>query len=415
MRRMFSVATPLQMVRNDDVALEAYREADFRQAEFFGFLDKELQKIEAFYKMKEDEATKRLKVLREQLHILRDRRAEEIVAGKKQGQAHDATHAEGTAPLPTLSRPQTKDENSGDGDGRPQTRHRRAHPFAASVDIAQDALTKVRTGHVGKTSKAMEQLGTPRTPFDLQDREPRHRDYTRRDAAKQDVPYRTAKRKLKIALAEFYRALELLKSYSLLNRTAFRKINKKFDKTVNANPTNRYMSDNVNTAHFVKSDVLDGHIQAVEDLYARYFERGSHKLAVGKLRARMDKPGAFTGAVFRTGLLVAFGLVLSLQAIVLASLQLDHDKVRYSPSHRVHTEYLLQIYGGYFLMLLLVGFFVVDAGIFTRYRVNYQFIFEFDTRHTLDWKELAEMPAWFFALFGLVMWVNFSSFGGGTM
>ena len=83
--------------------------------------------------------------------------------------------------------------------------------------------------------------------------------------------------------------------------------------------------------------------------------------------------------------------------------------------HHVETSYLLQIYAGYFLMLLLTGLFVVDAGLFAAFRVNYQFIFEFDTRHTLDWKQLAEMPAWFFFLFGLFMWINFSSFGTGTM
>jgi len=413
MRRMFSIAAPQQTASGNDVALEAYREVDFREAEFFSFLDNQLQKIEVFYQQKENEATERLTVLRTQLHILRDRRYEEVLAAE---QRRKHGHAPGAAPtgngdLATAAR--LSKSHTRDDDDRPESKHGVTHPFSASVDIAQNALAKVRTGRIGKTSQAMGQLGTPQTPFDLQQRDPDHRDYTRREGQGQAVPYRTAKRKLKIALAEYYRGLELLKSYSLLNRTAFRKINKKFDKTVNAHPTGRYMSDKVSRAHFVTSETLDGHIQAVEDLYARYFERGNHKIAVSKLRAKSAKAGAFTGPAFRTGLLAAAGLIFSLQGVVLGSLHLKDG--RQSAEHHVQTSYLLQIYAGYFLMLLLVGLFVLDAGLFALYRVNYQFIFEFDTRHTLDWKQLAELPAGYFFLFGCFLWINFSSLGGGTM
>ncbi|KAK3094218.1 Xenotropic and polytropic retrovirus receptor 1, partial [Teratosphaeriaceae sp. CCFEE 6253] len=60
MARVFSIA-PSPRPATADVALEAYREVDFRQAEFFLFLDKELLKIEKFYRKIEDEAVDRLK------------------------------------------------------------------------------------------------------------------------------------------------------------------------------------------------------------------------------------------------------------------------------------------------------------------------------------------------------------------
>ncbi len=81
--------------------------------------------------------------------------------------------------------------------------------------------------------------------------------------------YRTAKRQLKDALQELYRGLELLKKYSLLNRTAFRKILKKYGKLIgdldpqDGQQTN-YMSEKVNPAYFNKSEEPDKLIQTIE-------------------------------------------------------------------------------------------------------------------------------------------------------
>lgn len=393
-RRVFSTVAPSTPGRNADVALEAYREIDFRRAEFFLFLDKELLKIETFYKSKENEATERLKVIREQLHIMRNRRMEEILIMERKRQHNEDQARRG---IPTESKPQKEDDKI-------MKIRRKLHPFAASVDYASDAINKVRPGRIGKTTEAMEQLGTPSFRGV-------NNDYERRPVSK-EVAYRTAKRKLKIALAEHYRSLELLKSYALLNRTAFRKINKKFDKTVKARPPGQYMEEKVNAAYFVKSEAVEQQIQAVEDLYARYFERGSHKVAVGKLRAKTAGAGHYSGSTFRTGLFIAAGAVFGIQGLVHGIEQdLNHDDI----SMKTRASYLLQLYGGYFLIVLLVSLFTLDAGIFARAKVNYQFIFEFDTRHMLDWKQLAELPAMFFCLLGFIVWCNFNEFGHEAM
>ncbi|KAK0857885.1 Xenotropic and polytropic retrovirus receptor 1 [Friedmanniomyces endolithicus] len=416
MRRVFSIAPPAQTA---DVALEAYREVDFRQAEFFLFLDKELLKIEKFYLKVENEAVERLKVLREQLHIMRDHRMIEVVAAEHKRKA--------------ASQPQTQNGNvsqqqdrgwaghlqipftagSGDDDDTRDFTKPLSH-LQASVDVTRDALNKLKPGRVGKTSKAMEALSTPEralglTPTTSQHLRDPQQDYTRRPDpdANHGVTYRAAKRKLKAALAEYYRGLELLKSYALLNRTAFRKIDKKYDKIVNAHPTGRYMAEKVNKAHFVLSTTPDELITQTEDLYARYFERGNHKLAVSKLRAKVPRAEDYTASIFRTGLLMAAGTVLGLQGLVGASLAFK-DEAGSDPQMQMQTSYLLQIYAGYFLMLLLFFLFVLDAAIFSAYKVNYPFIFEFDSRHTLDWKQLAELPAYFWFLLGFTIWCNFA-------
>jgi hypothetical protein len=324
-RRMFSGmrgSDPSQ----DDIALEAYREIDVRQSQFFLFLDKEMGKIEDFYKSKEDEATERLKVLREQLHIMRDQRMEEILyATSRTKRPSNSTDLLSNGPASRHSTLAGEDSQLIKKNGQIKNN------WAKAINGING---RKRVPQPGKTFEAMQQLSTPSGPRAMED----SRDYTRK-AAHPEVPYRTAKHKLKIALAEYYRGLELLKSYALLNRTAFRKINKKFDKTVNARPSGRYMAEKVNDAYFVTSTIIDGHIQAVEDMYARYFERGNHKIAVGKLRAKVARMGDYTGSVFRNGALLATGTVFGIEGLVYGT------ELLWSPDPAIasHTAFLLQV------------------------------------------------------------------------
>lgn len=395
-RRIFSAAgteTPLI----GDVPLAGYKEFETRQAEFEKFLDSELDKIESFYKMKEQQASERLIVLRQQLHEMRDRRIEEVrvlqQARERQKQEQDQLRAEG-------------------GDGAINNLTNVGNHLGPILDWRHPIDSVRDAGHrVGKNSKALVNMGPVEQhhhPTNVQTQLDRQ-DFQRRPTHADDVPYRTAKKKLRLALQEFYRGLELLKSYSLVNRTAFRKINKKYDKVIKARPTGRFMTEKVNKAWFVQSEVLEGLIVAVEDLYARYFERGNHKVAVGKLRSKHNRTSDHTGSVFRNGLLIAAGAVFGAQGLVYGAEHLFDA----NPVIRINTSYLLQVsrvrtggekdevkvltgvqlYGGYFLGLLLVLLFCLDCLIWTRAKINYVFIFEFDTRHNLDWRQLSEV-AW---------------------
>lgn len=331
LRRMFSVSGA-ESPTSPDVPLESYREYDTRQGDFFAFLDKELDKIETFYKMKEVEASHRVAALRQQLHEMRDRRLEEVVAAQEvKERAHQEQERLHSA------NGQTEEHAPNDTNGIQNL------PSFKWIKPIEQAMG-VRSQRFRRDTKALEHLGTPPGPFPKQQPQHHHeswRDFTRRPTHHDDVPYRVAKRKLKLALQEFYRGLELLKSYALLNRTAFRKINKKYDKAVHARPTGRYVSEKVNKAWFVQSEVLDGHIVAVEDLYARYFERGNHKIAVGKLRAKHLRADHFNSSSFRNGLFVAAGAVLGVQGVVYA-----HEHLNGPDPHIVlNTTYLLQVCG----------------------------------------------------------------------
>jgi len=109
-QRMFSITGSPNQLRHthDDVALEAYREVDFRQAEFFQFLDKELEKIEEFYKEKEEEAEERMKAIREQLHVMRNRRLEEVVQADQAKQKHTSNGSSANGDAASQTEPDAK-------------------------------------------------------------------------------------------------------------------------------------------------------------------------------------------------------------------------------------------------------------------------------------------------------------------
>lgn len=330
LKRIFSTAG-LDSPRSADVPLEAYKEFDSRQAEFLKFLDKELDKIETFYRMKETEAGDRLRVLRQQLHEMRDRRLEEVLEAQRSKEHALREH------LPL------KLDNGEGPSSDISSGHERSVSSALKWMQPLESAMGVGSHRFGKNTKALQRMGSPPGPLpqDMgnKGRAESWRDFTRRPTHHDDVPYRSAKRKLRLALQEFYRGLELLKSFALLNRTAFRKINKKYDKAVKARPTGRYMSEKVNKAWFVQSEVLEGQIVAVEDLYARYFERGNHKVAVGKLRTKQSRAGEHGGSTFRNGLLIAAGLVFGVQGVVYGADRLYSS----NPTDKDQASYLLQV------------------------------------------------------------------------
>lgn len=363
-----------------DVPMESWVEVNSKQDDFWDFLDAELKKVEDFYKSKEEEATSRLDTIKRQLHILRDHRQKEVEHKR--------------AELRELKRKRHENgEHEGSDDGSlgslknghsiagvkhiPHTKDMVRHPIKAAKQVQFGASPKIM-GSATPPSRTLEQI----------------RDYTRKPAD-DDPSYKGAKTKLKRAMQEYYRGLELLKSYAILNRTAFRKINKKYDKAVQPSDTLAYLGK-VNQAWFVKSGLIDEYITAIEDLYARYFYSANRKVAASKLRRKNRLPDAFTQSVFRNGLLIGLGLVLSIEGLVRGAREYYGNTIyengRWIDSpYSERISYIMQIYAGYFLLLLLMFFFCLVARVFHRAKVNYVFIFEFDTRHNLDWRQLVEV------------------------
>lgn len=285
-----------------DIPLEAQREVDARKDEFWTFLNGQLEKIESFYRLKEEEATARLDALKTQLHLLRDHRLLDL-------ELHDHPHRK---PSKAVS---TKNENDGANERsseEPSAIAEGPHGLKALYNSMHAArhvhFHKPKEPHQSGATNLMTPPG-PQAPAARMDHE--------RKPMPTHLSYNHAKRKLRAALQEFYRGLELLKSYTLLNRTAFRKINKKWDKAIRMRPYMAFMAK-VNDAHFVQSDVLDNQLHQIEDLYTRYFERGNRKVAVAKLRRRGLQSDTYHRSSFWDGLSIAGGLVFGIQGLVYA-------------------------------------------------------------------------------------------------
>ncbi|TID14788.1 hypothetical protein CANINC_004459 [Pichia inconspicua] len=232
------------------------------------------------------------------------------------------------------------------------------------------------------------------------------RDFQRRKPHKiNNVPYFVAKRMIKKAVYELYRSMELLKSYKLMNRIGFRKLIKKYDKATGDTMLNTYMAK-IDESYFSKSDVLDNIITKVEELYTRYFENGNRKIAVTKLRTN-EVESTYYLADYLSGLFFGISIPLLAYAFYLG--------IHLAVDHRLaDAKYLSQIWGGFFLVIFMSWLFAINCLVWTKYKVNYKFIFEFNQHDALDYKQYMMLPSLMFAIAGLIAWLSFENYWPNT-
>ncbi|KAL2062657.1 hypothetical protein VTL71DRAFT_5729 [Oculimacula yallundae] len=332
-----------------------------QEKQFSRYLEGERDKIESFYKLKENEATQRFRMLKcqlQEMHVQREVETAETESSKKNDLVTEG--------------------------GRLQTRS----------EVLLSPLTGVFEPQQTATTDPM-----------LNARQIQSREYLRQDSHK--VSYDLGKRQLRAAVQEFYRALHMLKEYSTLNKKAFEKINKKFSKVAGRRSSSISFDTGIYDSYFVRSTLIDTYITEAEDAYQRYFENGNHKVAARKLRASIQKLSDGTLDSFTNGIMSGIAVMLLTQAIYNAV------KMLQNPDHLVHlkTRLLLQIYGGYFLMLYLFILFCLSCRIWKNNHINYTFIFEFNRRHTLPVAKLSQYPISCLLLLAGFMWLNFYHIG----
>ncbi|KAF8469454.1 EXS family-domain-containing protein [Kalaharituber pfeilii] len=337
----------------DDIRDEAIEE-------FFRWMETELHKIDTFYRMKEDEAVRRLEELREQLHIMRDMRIAEI-RNTTRVNSSGSVDDEGLGPAKQKKKHLWKSIGV--------VRHSFVAGPSPSSILKAEALQRITTAtpqllpdirgrmpasfttmHVNSRSS----MQSTREQGYFRQLTAEERDYTVQRHPINEITYRVAKRKLKAAMMEYYRGLELLKSYCHQNREGLRKINKKFDKATGLRTSKRFMNEKVNKSYFGSSDVLENLIHQTEDLFCPYFVRGDRKHAVERLRTK-DKPFEFYGSMFRSGILLGLGFFAGVQGVVLGF------ESAATPGIEDQSSYLLQLWAGFFLPLFFMLLFTLNC------------------------------------------------------
>eukprot|EP00762_Andalucia_godoyi_P005624 ANDGO_00580.mRNA.1 SPX and EXS domain-containing protein 5 len=203
---------------------------------------------------------------------------------------------------------------------------------------------------------------------------------------------------LRIACLEYYRGLQMLRNFGVVNFTGFIKILKKFDKYLHHH-LSPIWKGRLENAPFRQLKEVDSMIEELKELYAIHFENGNKKRAADALRVshnllspifRGENPGVS---------LFMFGVYVGV-SIILLSILFEDLIVKYPwespPSHAVWT---FNIYRG---LGMLLGLGIAGAWgtyVWTEYQINYVFIFDLDARDHLNTSQYFEIFFFLTALF----------------
>lgn len=208
---------------------------------------------------------------------------------------------------------------------------------------------------------------------------------------------RYARKKMKAAVLDYYRNLDILRGYKNLNSTGFTKILKKIDKNTHLNLTDTFLPK-LRQCYFYKSRKLDELAKEIEVLYQSVFADGDRHKAMRKLRLPDLKRHPHHMSAFRSGILLG----ISCAFIFLSILDIIREGTSYTR--------VAQIYGALGLPLLMAWMVGVNCYGWERSFINYKFIFELNPRSNLSLSQYFECLSYFTGLWSFFCWLSIHSF-----
>ncbi|KAF5381280.1 hypothetical protein D9615_008351 [Tricholomella constricta] len=386
---------------------------------FFTALDSQLDKIESFYTTRESEMLARSKMLHEQLEELSDHK--KLVQAKHS--RYPASWSSALMANLTNKLCLTKQSHKaatyttkpGNGNGSGKGHGNLDLPWVSLSPVVYLSALHQRLRappnqnqhqhqHQKRGSVGSDSLGKGKDKEESEEDERLPPGTGRRVGLSTDPEdYLYAKKKLKKAVLEHYRGLEVLQNYRILNLTGFRKALKKFEKTTKIQAQRQYMTEKVNRSAFSSDKHVQGMMRDMENLYATRFARGDKKRAMTRLRAGFTTKSHHY-SVFRSGILLGLALPAFVSGLHASFQQSTRDAI---PGW----DGLLFIYG---VMLVPVLFSVLVGAnllVWARARINYVFIFELDTRTRMDYREYYEIPSILLAALSYAFWLSFLRIG----
>ncbi|KAG0034316.1 hypothetical protein BGZ82_005786 [Podila clonocystis] len=384
------------IVENND--LETVRDQLIPEEKaFFDFLDDQLEMVDAFYKEKELEAVTKLKVIKQQLYVANewkrryDVRKAKADAENRWYEAEWSRMRNGIGNLMRADTTLTEDVVIGPLDSDPA--HAGAHPRSQACGFS----TSTGQG----SADGLRHRGNAKPDVDLAVRQEQMIREDEEDR-RQHLHHKVARTRIKTALSEFYRSLEMLKNYKALNSTGFAKIMKKFDKTAGWKASKAFEHTKLRPRYFMKSTVLKNLTVETEDLYINAFEKGHRRRGMAKLRIPDSKNQSYHNTAVRVGIYLGLALPLMVQGLQSAFSKETQADIPYWDS-------LLLVYAGLFLTILFGCLFGINMKVWYKNKINYKFIFEFDPRDNLDYHEFFEIPIFFMLLLSMAIYFDFGS------
>ncbi|CAE7131077.1 unnamed protein product [Rhizoctonia solani] len=325
---------------------------------FFTKLDQEIEKVENFYAERERDAELKVAALKEQFHELRGHK--QLSTGGTEGLWPGFLQLLDSINIPSV-------------------------PIAGQTNAAKSGDTSAKT----ETP-----LSNPQTHISS-------------SLAHDPDAYRRAKKKLKKAVLEFYRGLEFLQNYRILNMTGFRKALKKFDKTAKMSTQNLYMCEKIETCKFASSDTCTQLLKEIERIYATRFEKGDEKKARTRLRATA-RHSTHHFSTFRSGMYIGLALPALAMGIYYSLQEEQRERI---PEWAA----LIQVYAALCIPVIFSLLLGLNMVAWARARINFIFIFELDARTVIDAREYTELPAFLFSTLAYAFWFSFSRAGAETI
>ncbi|KAJ1654810.1 Xenotropic and polytropic retrovirus receptor 1 [Dispira simplex] len=267
---------------------------------------------------------------------------------------------------------------------------RRSSMFGEPAGASGNLLTRLLPGNWGDQNSATQTTGQAYTT----DRQ-RASYYNPREsmdpAQLLNSSYRSSKAKLKKALFELYHGTELAKNFRILNYTGFMQILSKYDRVGQWQDGSEFYKFYVENHQFVQSRTLDNMLKDIENLYIEVFAGGDRHRGLKKLRVPDNRFTTYHSAALICG--VFGGMLIPMLVYILWMIHVPEVwlSLPYMAS-------MLKVYGGIFLMDLMVVLLGVNMYIWGRNRINYKFIYGFDPRNNLNWLQFMELP-----LFNIIM------------
>ncbi|KAB5594687.1 Xenotropic and polytropic retrovirus receptor 1 [Ceratobasidium theobromae] len=327
---------------------------------FFQLLDSEIEKasiVDKFYAAREQDAIRKVTALKEQFEALRDHK--ELLDAQEEGLWPSFLSFLDSIAISGSSR------------------------SSGSRASSQDKTGGSRVGSRAQTPRPHSQV----QPRPVQDAD----------------AYSRAKKKIKKAVLEFYRGLEFLQNFRILNMTGFRKALKKFDKTTKMAIQDMYMRERVENCSFASAETCDALLKDIERIYAIRFEGGDEKRARARLRAA-PRQTTHHFSTFRSGLLVG----LAAPALGMSLYHLLRPEYRESVPE---WGALLQVYAALSIPVIFTLLIGLNLVAWARARINFIFIFELDVRTVIDSRQYVELPAFLFSTLSYAFWLSFSGIG----